>query len=178
MLKIYKPNQFNDIIVGESVAVNGICLTLKHFTEKEIFFDFSLPTKQTTTISELATNQIVNLERSLTLNDRLGGHIILGHVDCIGKIESIQKTDLSTTFKIAIEADVKKGLVNKGSIAIDGVSLTIAEKENDSIFTLHVIKQSENETCIKRYKIGQNVNIEFDYLVKIVNEMMVKRNYG
>lgn len=157
--------------IGDSIAINGVCQTVTDITSNSFSAKVSDETLFVTTFNSLKSGQIVNLERALTLNSRLGGHIVSGHVDCRGKfIEKVQLTDFyNLTFEIPAEQE--KYVIHKGSITINGISLTVAEI-NGNIVKTAIIPHTFNNTCLKTLQIGDEVNIETDILGKYVEKIL------
>lgn len=164
-----------DTKIGDSIAVNGVCLTVTDLKPSEFSADVSQETLKVTALKELKEGCFVNLERALALNSRLGGHIVSGHIDSMGKLYSISQEKEFYNLKIEFPNEFKKYVVKKGSITINGISLTIAE-ENDNIVTIAVIPHTYNNTVLKDLKAGSNVNIEFDILAKYVEKILSTKN--
>ena len=156
-----------DIKKGDSLSVNGCCLTVTKIDKKNIYFDLSTETAQKTNLMSLKVDEKVNLERALRVNDRLGGHFVTGHVDSLGKITSKKARANSIFWQISIARDLKKYIVPKGSIAVEGVSLTVNEV-SDECFTVCIIPHTIKNTNLVYKKIGDKVNIEVDMLGKYV----------
>lgn len=171
--KIQIETCLNDIKTGDSIAVNGVCLTVTKAFEKILSFDYSPTTSDITNISLLKQNSIVNLERALTLQTRLGGHILSGHIDTSTKITDIRKINRFYIISFAINDAIKKYIVKKGFIAIDGISLTIAEN-NEIVFSVTMIPETFNKTIFYTRKIGDIVNIEIDVFAKYVEKLFGK----
>jgi len=148
---------------GDSIAINGICLTIVATNSTGFSVEAMQQTKGITTLSQWRVNAHVNLERALSIDARLGGHILLGHVDEVAKI--VRKTGNEYFFQIS--QDNQKYLIEKGSISINGVSLTIASISNN-IFSVSIIPYTLQNTTLADLKIGSFVNIEYDYLIKIL----------
>ncbi len=163
----------DDIKIGDSVAINGVCLTVTGIFKKIFSFDYSPTTSDITNISSLKQNSVVNLERALTLQKRLGGHIVSGHVDTSTKITDIRKSDRFYFISFATNEIIKKHIVKKGFIAIDGISLTIAEN-NKSIFSVTMIPETFNKTIFHTRKTGDIVNIEIDIFAKYIEHLFNK----
>lgn len=164
-----------DTKIGDSIAVNGVCLTVTDLKQNEFNADISQETLKVTALSELKSGSNVNLERALTLSSRLGGHIVSGHIDTVGKIYSISQEKEFYNISIEFPSEFKKYVVKKGSITINGISLTIAE-ENENIVTIAIIPHTYNNTALKDLKTGSNVNIEFDILAKYVEKNLSTKN--
>ncbi len=165
-----------DANIGDSIAVDGICLTVKEISDKVLSFDVSEETLKKTTLGNKSNlNSIVNLEPALRISDRLGGHIVSGHIDGLGEIAGIEKLDKSWLISIKWhDKHFSKYIVDKGSICINGISLTIAEQEdNGELFKISVIPHTWQNTNLQYLSIGQNVNLEADALVKYVEKLLV-----
>jgi riboflavin synthase len=162
--------QMSDSRLGESISVDGVCLTVTAVSEGNIRMDVSGETVSRSTIGLLRQGDMVNLERALRLTDRLGGHLVAGHVDGIGKIihkESHRRK--SWDLKIAVDEQLSRYTIEKGSIAVDGISLTVNRCEKKS-FQVTIIPQTGRETTLLRKKVGDLVNIETDLIGKYVEK--------
>ena len=176
LLEIEVIDNFFEIAIGDSIAVDGICLTVKEIFQKKFTVDVSEETFQKTTLGlNSNVNQIVNLEPALRMSDRLGGHIVSGHVDDIGTIESIEKLEKSWLLSIKLKNEnFSKYIVNKGSICVNGISLTIAKYKNQGeVFTIAIIPHTWNNTNLKNLNIGDSVNLEADALIKYVEKLLL-----
>lgn len=151
--------------IGDSISVNGACLTVIDVDGRLLQFDVMSETLRATTLSEITAGDIVNIERSLKLGDRISGHFVTGHIDCIGKISSIKKEPDDYTIEIEVPAEKAIYLAGKGSVAVDGISLTIAGNRN-KYFKVSLIPFTLKITSLGSKKIGDKVNIEFDILAK------------
>ncbi|KQL39005.1 riboflavin synthase subunit alpha [Bacillus sp. FJAT-25509] len=160
-----------DVHLGDSISVNGVCLTVTNFTKNEFSVDVMPETFQASNLSTLVSSQKVNLERAMAANGRFGGHIVSGHIDGTGKIVSIKSMENAVIYKINIPSQFAKYCLQKGSITIDGTSLTIFEVETD-IVTISLIPHTRSHTIIGSKKVGDVVNIEFDLLGKYVEKML------
>ena len=167
-----------DIGIGDSISVDGICLTVKEFSNKKFKVDVSEETFKKTTLGKKIANQIVNLEPALRLSDRLGGHIVSGHIDGMGKIENIEQLKNSWILSIKwLNKDYSKYIVNKGSICVNGISLTIAEcDKKGETFSIAIIPHTWQNTNLKYLSIGENVNLEADALIKYVEKLLFFNN--
>ena len=168
-----------DINIGDSIAVDGICLTVKQYFNKSFTVDISEETMQKTSLGgKYMLNSIVNLEPALRISDRLGGHIVSGHIDGIGEVVDIEKLNNSWLLSLKWkDKKFSKYVVEKGSICVNGVSLTIAkQKNNGEIFTIAVIPHTWNNTNLKLLSKGQDVNLEADALVKYVEKLLLSNN--
>lgn len=160
--------RFDSLQSGESIAVNGVCLTLeKELSGGVLEFHVLQETFDRTNLGGLKTGSHVNLERALALGDRLGGHIVSGHIDGTGRIISLAKVGSDTELKVEIPPVLKDDMIPKGSIAIDGISLTIASLKDD-FFTVRIIPTTWNETNLSGKKAGDTVNLEGDMIGKYV----------
>ena len=171
--KIQIETCLNDIKTGDSIAVNGVCLTVTEIFNKILSFDYSPTTSDITNISLLKKNSVVNLERALTLQTRLGGHIVSGHIDTTTKIIGIRKADDFYFISFAINDIIKKYIVKKGFIAIDGISLTVAEN-NEQLFSVTMIPETFNKTTFHTRKPSDIVNIEIDIFAKYTEKLFNK----
>ncbi|NPA40747.1 MAG: riboflavin synthase [Aquificae bacterium] len=156
-----------DIKVGDSVAVNGACLTAVEIKKNSIIFELSPETLSRTNLKSLKRGELVNLERALRADSRLGGHFVLGHVDFVGKILSFRNLGQHRELVVEIPPEQEKFFVEKGSVAIDGISLTVNSVENLSI-SINIIPHTYENTNLKFRKAGDGVNVEVDILGKYV----------
>ncbi|MGE4385604.1 MAG: riboflavin synthase [Endomicrobiaceae bacterium] len=167
--------ELDGIKIGDSVAVNGVCLTATQISGKLIDFDYSPTTSKLTNISLLQKNSLVNLERALKINSRLGGHIVYGHIDTTTNITDIKKIDNFYIIGFAVNDKMRKYTVDKGFIAVDGISLTISECGNE-YFNITMIPETFNKTIFKTRKPNDIVNIELDILAKYVEKILNNKN--
>ena len=174
VLTIQAEKVLTDIKLGDSIAVNGTCLTVVNFTESKFSVDLAPETLRRTTFGDLNPGDTVNLERALSANDRFGGHMVQGHVDATGRVISIRDEGDSSIFRISNPKRLKPYLVEKGFIAVDGISLTIV-KVLTSSFTLSVIPYTRMNTNLRDQTIGGKVNLEVDILAKYVENLMAQR---
>lgn len=163
-----------DVAVGDSVAVNGCCLTLVRFEAGHLWFELLEESRRLTSFSELQAGSLVNLERSLKPESRLGGHFVSGHVDGLGRVEVFEPRGKDHYLRVAAPAGSGRYLVSKGSIAVDGISLTVAEVAGDS-FAVWLIPHTLAMTNLREKRAGSGVNLEFDLLAKYVEKLMVAR---
>lgn len=173
-LRIRAGKVLSDLAVDQSISVNGVCLTVVAVGEHGFEADAVAETLARSTLSRLQPHDRVNLERALRLQDRLGGHLVQGHVDGIGVIHRIQFASGVGELSISIPPELERYIISKGSIAIDGVSLTIAQKEGPLI-TIAVIPHTWDQTIFQFKKDGDLVNIEVDFLAKYVEQMLQQR---
>ena len=160
-----------DVSLGDSVCINGVCLTVTEIRPPHVTFDAVYETMRKTTLGDLRTGDSVNLERSLPVNGRLGGHIVQGHVDGTGRIASIRPIDNSWFVYIDASPELMRYIVTKGSVAIDGISLTVAESA-DRTFALSIIPHTWDNTTLRDKRAGDPVNIECDILGKYVEKLL------
>jgi len=161
-------SNFEQLQEGESIAVNGVCLTVLPTENGQLIFDVSPETLKVTALADLAAGDTVNLERAMLATTRFGGHYVSGHVDAIAKVHSINYIDDFMELELSgFAADAMYYLIPKGSITVEGVSLTINSVLNQSI-KLMLVPHTLVNTTLCSLKVGQQVNIEFDYLTRIV----------
>lgn len=163
----------HDIKVGDSIATNGVCLTVCQFTSHSFSAEAMPETLRLTNLSLLKPNDKVNLERALRLGDRLDGHIVSGHVDAMGTIRDIRQQGHSKIFEIQAPISVLNRMVEKGSVAIDGISLTITNVDVTS-FSVALITLTQDKTTLSKRKIGECVNLENDLFAKYIQRFMQK----
>ena len=157
--------------VGDSVAVNGVCLTVTDLKDKAFSADVMAETLSNTNLGELNVGARVNLERALQLGDRLGGHLVTGHIDGVGRILRKEKREIAWVFSIAAPETVARYLVRKGSVAVDGISLTVVEAWEDG-FTVSVIPHTASVTTLGFKGPGDTVNLEADLIGKYVEKFL------
>jgi riboflavin synthase len=170
-VRIECKNITDDINYGDSIAVNGVCLTVTEFGDNFFAADVSSETMRLTTFHELKLGSLVNLERAMPVNGRYGGHIVLGHIDSKGKIIEIKKSGDFYDLKTELAPETAKYAVYKGSIAIDGISLTVA-KINGNMINCAIIPHTFENTNLKTLNPGDFVNIETDILAKYVEKFL------
>ena len=168
---------FADFEVGESIAVNGVCLTAVALRDDGFDTDVSVETLDVTALGKLGVGDPVNLEASLALGDRLGGHLVSGHVDCVGSITTRSADARSIRLGIEIPAEFARYVAKKGSVTVDGVSLTINEVSGNS-FEVNIIPHTAEATIMGRYVVGSIVNIEVDVLARYIERLMAKDEQG
>lgn len=162
---------WSDLTLGESIAVDGVCLTVTQFHDNLFWVDVSPETLQRTVLGRRATRGSVNLERALRLQDRLGGHLVLGHVDGVGRISAIQNKGGFQEWAVTPPAALLRYIAEKGSICVDGISLTVSRLEADR-FWLALIPTTLAETTLPQRKVGDEVNLEVDLLARYVERLM------
>lgn len=157
----------NDIKLGDSVATNGACLTVVERTNSSFTVDIMAETVKRTNFGKMKLGDTVNLERAMLLSDRLGGHLVSGHIDGIGKISNTKKEDIANIISVEAPKDLLYQMLNKGSITIDGISLTILSV-NEKDFQVSIIPHTAQETTLIKKKTGDFVNLETDMIGKYV----------
>jgi len=162
---------WTEFAVGESISVNGVCLTAVELSACGFLTDVSLETLEVTALKGLATGSRVNLEPALALGERLGGHLVSGHVDCVGTIKARESVARSVRLDIEIPQEYRRYVAKKGSVCIDGVSLTVNEV-SDAVFSVNIIPHTADMTIIGDYKTGTIVNIEVDLLARYLERLL------
>jgi len=163
--------QLADTKVGDSISVNGVCLTVTRIKGESFCVDVSGETLSRSTLSHVKQGDKVNLERALRLSDRLGGHLVLGHVDGVGRILKKEQKQRSWFLRIGLDPALSKYMIEKGSIAVDGVSLTVNQWDQNG-FEVNIIPQTGLETTILNKKVGDLVNVETDLIGKYVEKFL------
>ena len=162
-----------DVNLGDSIAVNGTCLTAVSFTKNEFSVDLSPETMRRTALGRLSEGSPVNLERALLASDRMGGHIVQGHVDGTGRVTSTRAEGDSIIFRVRVPKRLNKYIVEKGFVAVDGISLTVVQRGASS-FTLAVIPYTLENTNLSAVSVGDHVNLEADILAKYVESLLTR----
>ncbi len=162
---------FSDLKLGDSVAVNGVCLTATVISGNTFTADVMNETLSRSSLSSLSVGSHVNLERAMAANGRFGGHIVAGHVDGTGTITNIRNDDNAVWYTINTDSSVLKYIIEKGSVAIDGISLTVAKVDADS-FSVSIIPHTAKETILSQKKCGDKVNLENDMIGKYVEKLL------
>jgi riboflavin synthase len=168
---------FLDYEVGESISVNGVCLTAVALREDGFDTDVSVETLDVTALGKLGVGDAVNLEPSLALGDRLGGHLVSGHVDCTGRVTRRDSDARSIRLEIDIPGEFARYVAKKGSVTIDGVSLTINEVSGNA-FEVNIIPHTAEATIIGQYAIGTIVNVEVDVLARYLERLLARDDKG
>jgi riboflavin synthase len=161
----------DDVKIGDSISVSGACLTVTSLGRKSFSFDVSAESLSKTTLGTLKAGDRVNLEKALRMSDFLGGHLVLGHVDCVGRIAEKTARAGSIVYGITLEAGLAKYVVAKGSITVDGISLTVNSCEGGR-FYVNIIPHTAEKTTLVDKKAGDSVNIETDILGKYVEKLL------
>tara|TARA_Y100000768_G_scaffold353444_1_gene305754 strand:+ start:2889 stop:3476 length:588 start_codon:yes stop_codon:yes gene_type:complete len=156
--------------LGDSICVNGVCLTIENITEQIYTFSVSPETNKLTNLKNLKKDSSVNIESSLTINKLISGHIVQGHIDTTSEIIEIQQKDNSWFIKFSIDLEYAKYLIKKGSVSIDGVSLTVNDVTKNQ-FNVMIIPHTYQNTIFKSYKKGSIVNVEIDILAKYIEKL-------
>ena len=163
-----------ELKLGESVAVNGCCLTVTKAAKQSFEVEAVAATLEATTLGSLKTDDAVNLERALRAGDRMGGHFVQGHVDEVGKVRRIEQHTGYWTLAIETDRRTSRPLVEKGSVCLDGISLTVASVRPGE-FAVNIIPHTWENTSLKQRRTGDGVNIEYDLLVKAVQQRVTSR---
>ena len=165
--------KLDDVKIGDSISVNGVCLSITEKTKDSFSSDLSSETLSLTTFIEMRANSKVNLEKAMNFSSRVNGHLIAGHVDGVGVIKEMKNDGRSILILIEFPEELEKYISKKGSIAIDGVSLTInGTKENT--FSINIIPHTLSGSIISEYNIGTKVNIEVDLIARYLEKLVVK----
>lgn len=160
----------HEIAIGDSVSVNGACLTVTTKGNRHLTFDLSPESLNATTLASLRSGSLVNLERALRLGDRMGGHIVTGHIDCIGRLVRSRESSGNRVLDFSLPPENARYLVTKGSVAINGISLTV-NTVTDSGFSVNIIPLTQTATTLTTLTTGQEVNIETDIIGKYVERL-------
>ncbi|MCT4634491.1 MAG: riboflavin synthase [Firmicutes bacterium] len=169
-LKVQVPDNFLDSARGDSIAVNGTCLTVNRYEGDSVIFDVMPETFKVTNLKNLKYGSRVNLEKSLTMSKPIGGHFVTGHVDFVGKVRNKIKNGNATDIYIQYDRNYKKYFVKKGSVTINGISLTVMDVDNDT-FKISIIPVTFGDTNLSDFGIGKEINVECDILSKYVEAM-------
>ncbi len=172
-IKVEAKDILSDVQLGDSISVNGVCLTVTSFTETEFDMDVMPETFNDTALRQLKIGSKVNLERAMSANGRFGGHFVSGHVDGVGKIVKRDSRDNAEYFQIQVDPELAKFMMMKGSVSVDGTSLTIFGLEDDT-FTISLIPHTQDATILTMKNVGDEVNIECDMLLKYIHQLIFK----
>ena len=165
--------KLDDVKIGDSISVNGVCLSITEKTKDSFSSDLSSETLSLTTFIEMRANSKVNLEKAMSFSSRVNGHLIAGHVDGVGVIKEMKNDGRSILILIEFPEELEKYISKKGSIAVDGVSLTInGTKENT--FSINIIPHTLSGSIISEYNIGTKVNIEVDLIARYLEKLVIK----
>lgn len=158
---------------GDSISIDGVCLTATRITGDSFIADASLETLKVTTLAEKKTGVRVNIERAMGADGRFGGHFVMGHVDTVGIIVDMKKSGESVRLSVEVPVDIARYIVKKGSVAIDGISLTVNEQKHN-IFTVNIIPFTVSKTTIGEKNAGDTVNIETDIVGKYIESFLIQ----
>lgn len=162
----------SDVILGDSIATNGVCLTVIDLPGDGFWADVSVETLDYTTLGNLKNGSHVNLEKALRASDRLGGHIVSGHVDGVGEIVSIHTDARSIRYRLRAPKELAKYIAHKGSVCVDGVSLTVNKVEGAE-FELNIVPHTQQKTLFGEYKTGTRVNLEVDVIARYLERLLL-----
>ena len=168
-MKIACDKVLEGVAIGDSISVNGVCLTIININDSEFYVDIVNETLEKSNLNSIAEESKINLERSMRYNQRVSGHLVQGHIDTQAKVLDINKTDEWTEIEFEVDPDYKKYCIYKGSIAIDGVSLTIAKVTPRGI-RVALIPHTLTNTILSDYSVNQHVNIETDMVGKFIED--------
>ncbi len=168
---------FADVALGESIAVSGVCLTVIEFDADSFAADASTETLTLTTLGGMIVGQAVNLERAMRPTDRLGGHLVSGHVDGVGRVLSIHDDARAQRWRFAAPASLSKYIATKGSICVDGVSLTV-NAVDDAGFDVALIPHTVSHTAFSTTRVGDPVNLEIDLVARYVERLLSAREHS
>ncbi|WP_018922156.1 riboflavin synthase [Salsuginibacillus kocurii] len=174
VFEVSAPKILEDAAIGDSIAVNGVCLTVTSFNENSFTVDVMPETVRATSLEQLQAGSVVNLERAMSAGDRFGGHFVSGHVDARAKIQSLKEDENAVYFLIDVPQELTPYLVEKGSVAVDGISLTVFGIEQTTL-TLSIIPHTMSETVLGQKGAGDTVNLEADMLSKYVERLLETR---
>ena len=172
-LRVRASHVMEGLKLGDSISVNGACLTVVDRNERAFSVELSPETLRRTSLGNLSAGKVVNLERPLAVSDRLGGHIVQGHVDATGRITSSKPEGDCVILRVTCPKRLMPYIVEKGFIAVDGISLTVVKKGTSS-FTLSVIPYTLDNTNVKQRTIGERVNLESDIVAKYIESLLGK----
>lgn len=167
-LTVHAPKIADHLQAGESIAVNGVCLSVVRQRQSDLVFEVIPETRRLTSLKTATAGSRVNLERSLTLSDRLNGHLVLGHVDGVGRIVRRNQKAGDMALEIRVDRVLRRFIVPKGPIAVDGVSLTVGTKLTATSFHVFLIPDTIRKTTLGLRRVGDVVNIELDYFAKLI----------
>lgn len=171
VLTIAAETILENTIIGDSISVNGVCLTVTALTSDAFQMDVMAETLDRSNLGQLTVGQKINLERALNLEKRLGGHIVSGHIDGIGTIQDFRPDDNAVWVTVTTSPDLLRYIIEKGSVAIDGISLTVA-KVDDQSFAVAIIPHTAEETILLKKVVGDIVNLECDMIGKYVEKLL------
>ena len=167
----------SDVILGDSIAINGVCLTVVEINGKQLGFDVSRETLDRSSLGTLKTGSQVNLEKALAVGDRLGGHFVSGHVDGLGECIQREASARSIKFRFIVPVGLERYIAEKGAICIDGTSLTV-NNAAENWFEVNIIPHTLQETIIKTYQVGTKVNLEVDLIARYLERLLPEKQTG
>jgi riboflavin synthase len=170
-IRIEAKKVLEDIHLGDSIAVNGVCLTVTHFDSTTFQADVMNETLHRSSLGSLTSGSPVDLERAMSANGRFGGHIVSGHIDGTGTISDIRNDGIAVWYTVSAKPEILRYIVEKGSVAIDGISLTVA-KVTENSFSVSIIPHTASQTVLSTKKTGDIVNLENDIVAKYVEKLM------
>lgn len=165
----------SDVKLGDSIANNGVCLTVVAMDNTKLSFDVSRETLDCTSLGSLSAGSEVNLEKALAVGDRLGGHFVSGHVDGLGTVVSLQESARSVVFRFEVPTGLERYIAEKGSICIDGTSLTV-NNLSGNWFEVNIIPHTLQETIMSNYKVGTKVNLEVDLIARYLERLLSEQD--
>jgi len=177
VIKIAAKDILNSVSIGDSISCNGVCLTVVDFSDRSFSADISHETLKRTTFSSLSNGSMINLEQALKLSDRLGGHIVSGHVDTVSKILAIESIGSGYQISISLNNEINRYIAAKGSVTVDGISLTVSTLFDDR-FEVAIIPHTFSSTTLVKKRVGDGVNIEVDIISRYLERLIVKRATG
>lgn len=163
---------FSDVALGDSIAVNGVCLTVTALGQQQFSADVSRETLSLTSLNQLKTGSLVNLEKAMTPTTRLGGHIVSGHVDGLGEVVKLHPDARSLQVDIKAPAALAKYIAHKGSITVDGISLTVNQVEG-AVFSLNIIPHTAMITTVAQWQLASRVNLEVDVIARYIERLLL-----
>lgn len=161
--------------IGDSISTNGVCLTVTEFTSNSFTVDVMAETMRRSNLNRLSSGDEINLERALRVGDRLGGHLVSGHIDGMGTISNFENEDNAVWLTISTVPEILRYIVQKGSIAIDGISLTVAYVD-ESVFKVSIIPHTKEITTLLRKRVGDIVNLECDMIGKYIEKLLISND--
>ena len=170
-IKIQSEKVLSDVHIGDSIAVNGVCLTVTRFDSTTFQADVMNETLERSSLGSLRSGSPVDLERAMSAEGRFGGHIVSGHIDGTGTVTDIKNDGIATWYTITAKPEIMRYIVEKGSVAIDGISLTVA-KVTENSFSVSIIPHTASQTVLSTKKTGDIVNLENDIVAKYVEKLM------
>ncbi len=175
-IRVRSKQMLADVATGSSIAVSGVCLTARSLTRDTFTAELSHETLDRTTLKDLRSGALVNLERPMRADGRFGGHMVQGHVDGIGRIRKFERTGDAWTLEVEFPAASRRYIVEKGSIAVDGISLTVAALIGENAFSIAIIPHTLDNTNLQAVKAGDRVNLEYDVIAKYVETLLKYRS--